>query len=238
MFFTIAITTFNPISLLRTDMLRRTMQSLDLAFPAAYKILFDNDSTDLSYYYFQELMVMFPKWTTVPSMSVGACVNHTPGNGRNQIMRYLRARHLNSNGEHIVVFSDDDITWSLESKDILTEFWMNAPSDLVILGGLLEDEYLHNTPRKTIECGSVKALIRDSTPGASWSFNYNDWWAHIGPVVNDFGYDTKCCKALKKEKGLRVAQMDLVEHIGYGGSTHGNEQAMWTRPLDRDKWGV
>ena len=233
--FTVAITTFNPMASLRTEMLRTTVQSVDLAFPRAKKLLLDNGSSDLSMYLYEELMEVYPQWGLLFNMASDG--NTTPGRGRNVIMQHVREQLGDPADGHVVVFSDDDMRWHTFAQETIESFWSQAPKDVAILGGLLEPEYRHNTPRETIEHGGVRALVRDSTPGASWSFLYQEWHRAIGPVIDDFGYDTRCCEKLKK-KGLKVAQMELAEHIGYGVSTHGNEQAMWTRPLDRDKWGV
>lgn len=232
--FRVAVTTHNPIHFLRTSMLESTMESIDVAFPESERLLLDNGSTDLSHYYFEKLLSLHPRWKLLHNMASDE--NRTPGRGRNEIMKYLRGV-VGNRCDDVIVFSDDDIVWSMAAADILRAFWGGAPHDLVLLGGLLEDEYAHNTPREAITINGVNVLVRDSTPGCAWSFPYNEWWTHIGPVVDDFGYDTRCCEKILAS-GLRVAQMDLVQHVGGGGSTHGNAQAMWTRPLDRDRWGV
>jgi hypothetical protein len=80
-------------------------------------------------------------------------------------------------------------------------------------------------------------LVRDSVPGAAWSF-VETRWRHFGPVVDDFGYDSKVCEKLRAKRRM-VAALDLAEHE-WGMSSHDNEPMMRadTEPLDRKKWGV
>ena len=139
----------------------------------------------------------------------------------------------------IVVFSDDDMEWKEGAEQKLIALWSQAPADLAIVSGLLEPDWHWNTPRETLTLAHTNVLVRDSCPGAAWTFRAPDWGIIKKHIVKDFGYDHKACVALRKD-GYRVAQIDLAEHIGWGFSTHGNEanQAVDSRPLDRVKWGV
>jgi hypothetical protein len=82
----------------------------------------------------------------------------------------------------------------------------------------------------------VNVLVRDSCPGAAWTFRWQDEGT-IFPVKADFGYDVDACKYLVAS-GYEVAQLDLAEHAGWGASSHGNEAHAAGMPLDREKWGV
>lgn len=226
----VAVTTHNPIGGLRMELLEQTVESIDRAFPSAVKLLFDNDSDDGSY---QALQLL-----TQPGGWQLCCYhpydgNHTPGRGRNQIMWQIGAEAQN---HELVVFSDDDMLWRPGAEMTLRKLWLGAPERLLIACGLLEPIYRWNTPRQTIDCGGVNVLVRDSAPGAAWTFRRGAW-GRIGPVKHDFGYDHDTCKRLVS-RGDWVGQLDLAEHIGWGSSTHGNEAVLWSKPLDRDKWGV
>jgi len=136
-----------------------------------------------------------------------------------------------------VVFSDDDMVWKPGAEDKFKEIWTCAPDDVKVVSGLLEKVWHWNTARETVQCGNVPILVRDSCPGAGWSFRMNDWDMISKLLPDTFGYDHKTCVALLK-KGFRVAQVDLAEHIGWGCSTHGNEADEGGVELDRERWGV
>ena len=103
----------------------------------------------------------------------------------------------------------------------------------------MEPLFAWNTPRGTEECGGLRLLIRDSTPGAAWSFRASDMPLFCSIVEKRFGYDYQACLALGR-LGKRIGQLDLADHAGWGYSTHGNAAVddINTRPLDREKWGV
>jgi hypothetical protein len=113
----------------------------------------------------------------------------------------------------------------------------------------------------------VRVLVRESAPAAAWTFVHGgchhglaphyyackhlaepgvEWYrSHINGrrtvFVDDFGYDTEYCRWLRdREHPLRVGQLDLAEHIGWGCSTHGNDAVndVRAKPLDREKWRV
>jgi hypothetical protein len=163
--------------------------------------------------------------------------NHTPGRGRNWIRHHLLALRSEQRWDFdVVVLSDDDMEWKVGASEVIEAIWNNPSDKLVIVCGLLEPVWHWNTPRRTQECGGVNVLVRDSCPGAAWTFRWKDE-EKIFPVKADFGYDVDTCRRLVAE-GYEVAQVDLAEHAGWGASTHGNEALAAGQPLDRDKWKV
>jgi len=143
-------------------------------------------------------------------------------------------------GETFFVWSDDDMLWKPGAEQKLGAFW-GAPAserdNVAIVSGLLEPVWHWNTPRSTVEAGGVRVLVRDSCPGAAWSFNNPRM---VWPLDNGhatFGYDYKACGRLR-ESGLKVAQIDLADHLGWEASTHGNDALKDSKPLDRQHWGV
>lgn len=234
----VGIMTHNAMANLRLSLLEQTIESVHRAFPNADKVLFDNGSTDGTEHFVRERddVALCVTWRP-PNTWPGAT---TPGAGRNALLPRMLGLYPD-----IVVFSDDDMAWRQGAEQRLVEVWKHAPKDLFLVSGLLEPEWHWNTPRETVACGREKVLVRDSCPGAAWSFRASDVPRTSSPVyppnppyfTPSFGYDYKFCCALR-EKGMRVAQMDLAEHIGWGASTHGNDADQQGKPLDRDRWGV
>lgn len=232
--FAVVVMTHNPVAGLRQSLLDDTIISVDMAFPGAHKLLFDNGSDDDSGEYLVETSGA-ARWDFLryhPSDG-----NHTPGRGRNQIMKALAEMRREHGWEFdVVVLSDDDMDWKVGAASALTAIWSDPTDQLVIVCGLLEPVWHWNKPRRTDTCGGVNVLVRDSAPGAAWTLRLSDVDT-VFPVENDFGYDVKACKKLRNG-GLEVAQLDLAEHAGWGASTHGNEALAAGMPLDRDKWKV
>lgn len=238
--FVVGIMTHNTMANLRLSLLEQTLDSIHRAFPGADKILFDNGSTDGTERYVEELddprLALRVAWKP-PNTWPGAT---TPGAGRNALLPRMLCFEPD-----ILVFSDDDMAWKEGAEERLIEVWRHAPKDLFLVSGLLEPEWHWNTPRETVACGREKILVRDSCPGAAWSFRASDVPRSSSSkhppdppyFAPSFGYDYKFCCALR-EFGYRVAQMDLAEHIGWGASTHGNDAVEHGKPLDRARWGV
>jgi glycosyltransferase involved in cell wall biosynthesis len=231
----IGIVTYNAESTLRFDLLERTIESIREAFPDDPLSILDNGSDDGST---DTIRAMYKADATIVSRT--GAQNTTPGAGRNALLPTLVEQSCD-----LVIMSDDDMTWHKGAREQLVAFWSGeVPHDLAILGGLLEPLYPWNTPRATLTTSATGpgAVVRDSVPGAAWSFYPGHALALPGypaPFVDDFGYDHKHCVALGK-MGLCVAAMDLAEHIGWGASTHGNraDTDIRAKPIDRHKWGV
>ncbi len=216
----VGILTHNVMSTLRQGLLERTLISVKKAFPSADVLLLDNNSTDGSKEHVLEL----------------GGVHYYEGNGKPGTGR-LGMIPMMPNDADVIVFSDDDMEWKEGAESKLLNLWSQAPTDLAIVSGLLEPVWHWNTPRETLTLAHTNVLVRDSCPGAAWTFRAPDWGIIKKHMVKDFGYDHKACVALLKD-GYRVAQIDLADHIGWGFSTHGNEANKSGRPLDRAKWGV
>lgn len=218
----VGILTHNVLSTLRSELLGRTLASIRKAFPSASVLLLDNNSQDGSKEHVLQL----------------GGVHHCDGNGTPGMGRLAIANALPRDAD-IVVFSDDDMEWKGGAEDKVRNIWSQAPSDLIIVSGLLEPVWHWNTPRETLTLAHTNVLVRDSCPGAAWTFRAADWGIIKRHVVKDFGYDHKACVALRGA-GYRVAQIDLADHIGWGYSTHGNEADthLDARPLDRERWRV
>lgn len=144
---------------------------------------------------------------------------------------------LSSCGADLCVFSNDDIWWKPGYLERLVKFWKEAPDDLLICSGHLEPEFFWNTPRELVTYGGVKALVRDTAPGGTWTFRARDW-PIIGPVPETHGIDdVPTCQRLLAQ-GYRVAQMDAATHVGVECSTWGNRSDVFGKPLDREAWGL
>jgi glycosyltransferase involved in cell wall biosynthesis len=221
----IGILTHNVFNYLRIDLLENTVKTAKEEFPDV--IILDNGSTDgttlLAKSIDPDCLIVPPREDGLPSPN---------SVGMNVLTEYMISVH----GADIIVLSDDDMVWKSGSYSKLIKFWSKVPNDVVLLSGLLEPEWHWNTPRETIDCGGVRALVRDSASSAAWSFRANDW-SKFGPLKEIRGQDYQTCVNLR-EKGFRVAQMDLADHAGWDFSTHGNKAIDFSKPLDRDKWGI
>jgi GT2 family glycosyltransferase len=239
--FVVGVLTHNAVSTLRLGLLEQTGSSLRRAFPENAVFLLDNGSVDGSAEVLEHLSFATGR---VRYSSPGG--NVSPGRGRNELLRIFAMQSAGGGcwgwaPEDVVVLSDDDILWEPLAAHVLSRFWSEAPDDLIILSCLLEPEWPWNTPREVIECGGVKALVRDSAPAAAWTFRLRDW-DKIGPlkeVVDEEGEDFEACGRLCGQ-GFRVAQIDLATHIGEGYGQLGNDEARLIsgRPLDKKKWGM
>ena len=144
-----------------------------------------------------------------------------------------------TSGADVIAFSNDDIAWHPGALAEVVRFWQAAPDDILICSGSLEPEYPWNTPRDMVECGGVRALVRDTAPGGTWTLRARDW-PLIGPVQEIRGWDdVPTCQRLRAQ-GYRVAQMDVADHVGEEHSTWGNGTyaSDLGRPLDRSAWGM
>ncbi len=223
----VCVVTHNVFATLRSDLLIKTVKSIEAGFEGCDKILLDNGSSDGTDEFCLESHDISREWQVVAYKPKDGIT--TPGRGHNELIKHVLARKPG-----VVVFSDDDMRWKPWAAKTISDFWQSKPSDPVILCGLLEPEWDWNTPRETITRGGVKALVRDSCPGAAWSFLAD---SHVMPVDDGFGYDHKKCIELR-ECGFRVAQIDLCEHLGWEMSTHGNNALAHAgnQPIDKKKW--
>lgn len=215
----VGVLTHNAIEHGRVDLIRTTLGSLLEDGAPIY--LVDNGSTDGT----DELVRGWGGAAIRDAVS-------TCGHGMNVVIGACVA-----SGADVVVFSNDDISWHPGWAEKVRAFWSEAPEDLLICSGSLEPEYPWNTPRAAICCGGVKALVRDTAPGGTWTLRA-EAWKLIGPVPETPGVDdVPTCQRLNA-LGYRVAQMDVATHIGEDASTWGNESWRLAQPLDRQKWGL
>lgn len=259
----VGIVTHNALASLRLELLEETFHSVRVSFPNCEVFVLDNGSTDGT----EDVIARF-------ETPVGKRVrtthyeppdgNHTPGRGRNVLLDWM----VNETDAEVFVFSDDDMRWKPCAEALVRGIW-TAPidigarwtDDIVIVSGLLEPEWDWNKPLYTARPSGIPVLVRESAPGAAWTFkarevtcldgqtpcahgiwpNYRHAVANgdAGPFKDDFGYDYEYCRRLDGAyKGLKVAQVDLAEHLGWEASTHGNRANKGGKPLDRERWGI
>lgn len=216
----VGILTHNMFDNDRQELFRATLRSL--IRPDGVKLyILDNGSTDGTPTYVRSL------GGTVISDPITTC-----GHGMNATIGLCAA-----SGADLVVFSNDDIAWKPGALEAVERFWAEAPDDVVIAAGLMEDEFPWNTVRGRLVSGGVTALVRDTAPGGAWTMRARDW-PLIGPVPEAPGWDdVPTCDRLRR-KGYRVCQIDLAQHLGEGRSTWGNDSARHGKPLDRGAWGI
>lgn len=146
---------------------------------------------------------------------------HTSGFGTN-----LCARVARGDGADIVVLSDDDMLWRDGWRDKLEAWWVDAPDDLGLTGCHVEPLFPWNEYLGTVTYGGLSGLERTSSGAASWSYRKEHLDVVLGPVgipqqVQGYG-DVPACDRLR-DRGYRICQVDLAEHIGHGRSTWGNK---------------
>ena len=259
--FAIGVKTFDPISTGRSELLSGAVKSLRKCFDAPIYLL-DNGSADDTVALLARISAATGSVWRREGHEDG---NTSPGRGYNRLLAWMARSELDAHGSlpDVVIFSDDDMWWRADTspEQKLRAIWSSpAPPgdpwrDVAIVSGLLEPEWHWNTPRQTLRPGGIPVLVRDSAPGAAWTFRLNpvreddpvpiigkrlrSMLGSDGPPVfaETWGADFKFCELLR-QKGLTVAQLDLADHRGWGRSTHGNEAVGTAVPLDRKKWGV
>ena len=140
-------------------------------------------------------------------------------------------------GADIVLFTADDITYSPGWADKLAAFWQDAPEEVKLCSLILEPVYPWNTVRGVLDAGGLRAILRDSVGGCSWSFRAADW-PIIGPLPQVMpSEDLLTCQKLVGQ-GYYLAAVDLGTHVGEEKSAWGNESYKYAQALDRERWGV
>jgi len=140
-------------------------------------------------------------------------------------------------GADVVLFTADDIVYAEGWADRLAAFWQDAPEEVKLCSLILEPVYPWNTIRGTLDAGGMRAILRDSVGGCSWSFRAADW-PTIGPLEQIFpGEDLACCRKLISQ-GYYLAAVDLGDHVGERLSAWGNESYKIAVPVDRERWGL
>lgn len=216
----VGILTHNQFATGRHEAFLTTARSLAAQHPDALYVV-DNGSTDETPEYVRSL------GGVVLDDPISTC-----GHGMNATIGLCAA-----SGAALVVFSNDDICWHPGALERLVAFWSEAPDDVKIASGLLEDDFYWNTVVERIECGGVEGLVRKTAPGGAWTLRAKDW-PKIGPVPEAKGWDDVPTCARVISRGGRVVQLELADHIGEDLSTWGNDSAKFRRPLDREAWGL
>lgn len=220
--FAIGILTFNQFSHERHELFLRTVKSLTGQMTADDSLyIVDNNSGDETAAY-------------VASLG-GTCLTgplNSCGRGMNATISICAAAEPD-----IVLFSNDDILWAPDALTRLAAFWAEAPADLIIASGLMEESFPWNVARERIEFGGIEGLVRDSAPGGAWTMRASNWGL-VRPVPEAPGWDDVPTCTRLRNKGYRVAQLDLADHLGEDLSTWANDSKRWERPLDRAAWGL
>ena len=140
-------------------------------------------------------------------------------------------------GADVVLFTADDIVYADGWADKLVAFWQDAPEEVKLCSLILEPVYAWNTIRGTLDAGGLRAILRDSVGGCSWSFRASDW-PTIGPLPQVMpSEDLLTCQKLVGQ-GYYLAQVDLGTHIGEEKSAWGNESYKYAQALNRERWGI
>ena len=140
-------------------------------------------------------------------------------------------------GADVVLFTADDIVYADGWATQLVAFWQDAPEEVKLCSLILEPVYPWNTIRGTLDAGGLRAILRDSVGGCSWSFRAADW-PIIGPLPQvQPGEDLIIAQKLISQ-GYYIAQIDCGTHVGEEVSAWGNKSHLYAQPLDRQRWGL
>lgn len=242
----VAIKSHRPMEHLRMGLLESTLRSARAAFPSAAITLFMNDGGDGSAEPARDVaeeVLVDGTLTRDPHRFfvdlTGRLEGYTPGHGAQAILRW--ALQQSWRPSDVLVTSDDDMLWHPGAEERLRAIWRDGetPRNLVLVGGLLEPVWDHNTPRGSIALGGENVLLRDSVPGASWSLPmFHAAWL-LDHVQGRFGFDSAACQAIQKMGGI-MAAVDLCEHAGEDATTHDNRPTRDLRgkPIDKQHWGL
>lgn len=218
-----ALLTWNQFRTGRHDLFKSTLYSLRSGFPYSLDVL-TNGSTDR---------------TDLEVLTLGGTVDNT-----NSACWYGMQRCIElalSHEPDIVVFSADDITYHPGWHERLIDFWQHAPDDIKLVSLFIEEGWPWNTVREARDVGSERVLIRDSCPGASWSFRASD--AHLVlPIPQQSPGEDHLVNQRIKDAGYVLGQLDLAEHSGARQSAWGNKSSFRpdTVPVEtiKAKWGI
>lgn len=122
----------------------------------------------------------------------------------------------------IVLFSADDITYHPGWHERLIDFWQHAPADIKLASLFIESQWPWNPVTEAHDIGSERVLIRESVPGASWSFRASDANLVLPIPTISPGEDLEVSRRLRAQ-GFRLAQLDLASHDGETNSAWGNK---------------
>lgn len=231
----VVVRTWNVVETHREELLWRTLRSVQQSGHEATYTLVDNGSDDADWDYLHHEFRFV--WETGKPGRFNLLVPKLcpPGRGKPGLGVNRAVEAALAHGPDLICFSDDDVEWAAGWLRPVVQFFEHAPGDVVLLSGLMEPVWEWNEPTGVVEAGGIKALVRNSVPGASWMFRAEDW-AKIGPVAEDRTHDVEGCKRLVRH-GYRLCALDLAEHIGYAQSTLGNTVASG-KPVDLAAWGI
>jgi len=148
----------------------------------------------------------------------------------------------NPKADDIILLSADDYEYLSGWRSRLSAFLHDAPVDIALVSCELEPLFPWNAPKEVIEHGGVRALVRETVPGANWAFRWRSWNAVRTMMLtahdaDSLRYDMNTCGLLYGD-GYRIAALNLADHVGKLDSTNGNMSfQVNARPLPA-KWQV
>lgn len=219
-----ALLTWNQYRTGRHELFKSTLYSLRSGFPYSLDVL-TNGSTDR---------------TDLEVLTLGGTVDNT-----NSACWYGMQRCIElalSHEPDIVVFSADDITYKDGWHERLIDFWQHAPDDIKLASLFIEPEWTQwNRVTEAHDIGSERVLIRDSVPGASWSFRASDTHLVLPIPTISPGEDLEVSRRIRAA-GYRLAQLDLASHDGEAVSAWGNRSHLRSDMIPahvvKAKWGI
>ena len=206
----VALLTYN-----RKMLFLQTLNSLYSAGHPYSLCIYDNGSSDGTGQIVEEIGGMVNKGES-----------HTTGYGMNRVIEMAM-----SHDPDLILFTADDFRYCKDWLARLVSFWQAAPADIVMTSCYLEPSWPWNTITELSDAGGERYAIRDSIPGSNWSFMARDL-EKIYPIREATGgEDLEICKRLTSN-GLKLAALNLVEHVGEKESVWGNESWRYSQPLD------
>jgi glycosyltransferase involved in cell wall biosynthesis len=215
----VAVLTYN-----RIDLFGRTTGSLKRTAYPYERIVVDNGSTDGT--------------VAATAKMGGKIILNVTGNPMIGYGFRLATEAALEFGPDLIVFSGDDFEYRQGWLERLVAFWRDAPKTVALCGMHLETVYRWSAIRGAIEFGGQRGLVRDSLPGASWSFR-PALWDQIKDLVHDDShrYDRAVCRRLREHGRLLVA-LPLSEHKGHGRRMWETGPEALGTPIDRKRWRI